>query len=241
MSTFIHLMPQVFEAEPQEAVEIQTGESAPLKTLGWDPESFAQEQIRGLVRSLFLTGSNSSRQVVFSAVDRQTDITALCRCVAESLASEISGCVCLLDSCRQIACAGSDRQPGSFHSDQERFGRLRDSSLQLSNRLWYMSAEAFRGEHENGASGSWLKGRISELRLEFDYLVIQAPACGVTNEAASISRLCDGLVLILEANVTRRASAHKVKESLVAAHVRLLGTVLSERTFPIPKAIYERV
>jgi protein-tyrosine kinase len=241
MSTFNHLMPQVFEAEPQEAVETQTRESAPVKSLGWDPESFAQEQIRGLVRSLFLTGSKPSRQIVFSAVDRQTDISALCRRVAESLSSETSGCVCLLDSCLQTPSTGSDPQPVSFHSDQERFGRLRDSSLQLSNHLWYMSAEGFRGEHENGASGSWLKARFSEFRLEFDYLVIQAPACGVTNQAASISRLCDGLVLILEANVTRRASAHKVKQSLAAAHVRLLGTVLSERTFPIPKAIYERV
>lgn len=93
----------------------------------------------------------------------------------------------------------------------------------------------------NGFSTAWLRSRLAELRLEFDYLVIQAPSVGATNQAAMMARLCDGLVLIVEANSTRRASAIKVKEMLDAAHVRLLGTVLSERTFPIPQAIYQRV
>ena len=53
--------------------------------------------------------------------------------------------------------------------------------------------------------------------------------------------LCDGIVLVVEANSTRRVAAQKVKERLHAANARLLGAVLSDRTFPIPEAIYRKL
>jgi Mrp family chromosome partitioning ATPase len=49
------------------------------------------------------------------------------------------------------------------------------------------------------------------------------------------------LVLVVQANATRRDAARKAKESLQAANVRLLGAVLDNRTFPIPDAIYQRI
>jgi len=51
----------------------------------------------------------------------------------------------------------------------------------------------------------------------------------------------DGVVLVLEANVTRRVAALSAKESLEAAGVRLLGTVLNNRTFPIPDKLYRNL
>jgi succinoglycan biosynthesis transport protein ExoP len=53
--------------------------------------------------------------------------------------------------------------------------------------------------------------------------------------------LCDGMVLVVEANLTRRVAAQKVKEKLHAANARLLGAVLSQRTFPIPQTIYKKL
>jgi len=79
------------------------------------------------------------------------------------------------------------------------------------------------------------------LRLEFDYTVLHGPAAGAGSEAALLGATCDGLVLVLQANTTRRATAQRAKETLHSANARLLGTVLSERTFPIPSAIYKRL
>ena len=56
-----------------------------------------------------------------------------------------------------------------------------------------------------------------------------------------LGNLCDGMVLVLEANSTRRVAAQKVKEKLHAANARLLGVVLSGRTFPIPEAVYRKL
>jgi Mrp family chromosome partitioning ATPase len=71
--------------------------------------------------------------------------------------------------------------------------------------------------------------------------VLYGPPAGTRSEAALLASLCDGMVLVLEANSTRRVAAQKVKERLHAANARLLGAVLRGRTFPIPEAIYRKL
>ncbi len=242
MSTFIRLMPQAFEGETAEATaKPQPQEVAASRPVVREMESFADEQIAGLVRQVYLTGAKPARQVVFSAVDRETKISGLCQRIAGALSEQASGTTCWLNANfqnRDSQLAEARRfQAGD---DLKRFGGLRDASQQLSNQLWCMPAEVFLGEG-NGLSATWLRARLAELRLEFDHVVIQGSTCGATNQDSLLAGVCDGMVLVLEANVTRRVSARKVKETLDAAHVRLLGTVLSERRFPIPHAIYKRV
>jgi len=53
-----------------------------------------------------------------------------------------------------------------------------------------------------------------------------------------MAQFADGIVLVLSALHTRRAAAIKTREVLERAQVRLLGTVLCDRLFPIPEAIY---
>lgn len=61
------------------------------------------------------------------------------------------------------------------------------------------------------------------------------------SETAIMGRLKDGVALVIEAHRTRRVKAQKAKEILQAANLKVLGTVLSERTFPIPEAIYRNL
>lgn len=61
---------------------------------GWDPESFAREQICGLVRHLFFSNADKPlHQIVFSAVDRETDVRSICRQVGEELALETAASI----------------------------------------------------------------------------------------------------------------------------------------------------
>jgi Mrp family chromosome partitioning ATPase len=59
-------------------------------------------------------------------------------------------------------------------------------------------------------------------------------------DAMALGKLADGLVLVLEANSTRREAAMRVTESLSQAQIRVLGAVLNKRTFPIPESLYRR-
>jgi hypothetical protein len=247
MSTFVKLLPptSINEVEHPTSIhepEVEQEEASRLRSAGWTLESFAEEQIRGLVRQVFLPGwPRPCRQVVFSPVDHGSDITPICMQVGETLADDGSGVVCVVEACPDQPGEATARDRNAAVGGEKRFGTLRDLSQQLSASLWFMPRSVFLGGNENGFSAAWLRARLAELRLEFDYTVLQGPAAGAGSEAALLGATCDGLVLVLQANTTRRATAQRVKETLYSANARLLGTVLSERTFPIPSAIYRRL
>jgi len=86
-----------------------------------------------------------------------------------------------------------------------------------------------------------MKARIAELRKEFDYVLIDAPPLNSYSDGLVLAHLSDGVVMVLEANATRREAALRVAEDLRAKQVRVLGAVLNKRTFPIPDSLYHRV
>jgi Mrp family chromosome partitioning ATPase len=79
-----------------------------------------------------------------------------------------------------------------------------------------------------------------ELRTLFKYVVIHLP---LHSDRASIvpSFAGDGLVLVVEANSTRRETVRELMEELQMLRTRVLGVVLNNRTFPIPEAIYHKL
>lgn len=83
--------------------------------------------------------------------------------------------------------------------------------------------------------------RFNELRQVFDYILISAPALQGEADATRIAQLTDGVVLIVEANHSRREAVRRAKEQLESAKVRLIGAVLDQRTFPIPEKLYRRL
>jgi hypothetical protein len=244
MSTFVDLLPQTLDdvCEPR-TVEIEPEQSRPLGTAVWDPDAFADEQIRGLVRQVFLPGwPKPAHQVVFSAVDPETDISAICMQVGLTLSAQVPGTTCLVEAnlnspgLEQVV----EKNGHDLIANLERSG-FRDPSRRLSNELWLVPRNVFLDGNESGLSGAWLQDRLTELRETFDYTVLYGPPAGAGSEAALLASLCDGMVLVVEANSTRRVAALKAKERLYAANARLLGTVLSERTFPIPDMIYRKL
>ena len=77
--------------------------------------------------------------------------------------------------------------------------------------------------------------RFAELRAEFNYVLVSAPPLTCETEATLLGRAVDGMVLIVEANKSKRDSVRRAKEHLEKAQVRVLGVVLDQHTFPIPK------
>ena len=86
-----------------------------------------------------------------------------------------------------------------------------------------------------------LRERLGELREEFDYLVVNAPPLNAFADGMVLGRMVDGVVLILEADTTRREAAVRVTEALRNSRIPVLGAVLNNRTFPIPAAVYKRI
>lgn len=243
MSTFLDLLPQTLnDVCEAKTVEIETEASRPLRPAAWDADAFAEEQIRGLVRQVFFPGwPQPARQVVFSPVDPETDISGICMQVGLALSAQVSGATCLVEANHN----GPGLEPVVERNGHDLIANQKRSAFRDSRRnsdeLWLIPKKDFFAENESRFSGDWLHDRLTELRKTFDYSVLYGPPAATGSEAALLGSLCDGVVLVLEANSTRRVAAQRVKEKMREADARLLGTVLCGRTFPIPDIIYKKL
>lgn len=204
----------------------------------WSPRDFAREQITGLVRRVFFTNSaDSARQVVFSAAEPGTDVGIVCDQVGHALALETSAEVAILSQNSSATESG----PVQDRCRDMETTRIRSWSTPMAINLWLVPELGLRERCPEAATSRYWQWALAELRNDFEYVVIQGPGAGVSSESALLGQLTDGIILVLEAHRTRRATARKIKETLEGTQSRILGTVLSERTFPVPEGIYRRL
>jgi hypothetical protein len=204
-------------------------------TSEWNPEDFAREQIRGLVRRVFFaSGGRPVTQVVFSAAEPHTDVAGICEQVGWALALETSA---------HIAVVGRETRGETLRDDPWCGGKaaIKSWSSQTAVNLWRVPGLGQREGGEESGTGRYWISCLAELRNEFEYAVIHGPVAGTSSEAGLLGQLTDGIILVVGAHSTRRATARKIKETLEGAQSRILGTVLSERRFPVPERIYHRL
>lgn len=69
---------------------------------------------------------------------------------------------------------------------------------------------------------------ISDLRKEYDYIIIDTPPLGAVIDAAIIAQNCDGMILVVESKMISYKFAQKVKEQLDRSDTKILGVVLNK-------------
>lgn len=219
--------------------EVPSREESARRRAYWNPEQFADEQIRSLMRQVFFSSVTPlARQVVFSAVERETDVRSICRRVGEALAAETNGDVAVVADYSQISSGEMDRSESTGYAEENRITPLREVGTRVRNNLWLVPARE-NGAH--GASTASLHGYLGQIRREFEYSIVAGGQGSESTDAITTAQFADGLILVLSAQYTRRVAARRVINTLDAARVRLLGTVLSDREFPIPERIYRRL
>jgi hypothetical protein len=167
-------------------------------------------------------------------MDPETDVKSICRQVGEALALETAGSVALVGEHPQVL---RDPDPRQL-KNSDGSGSLREAATRLRGNLWLVPVAEKGGERGTTA---WLHSHLGAVRREFEYSILAAPPAGESNEAASMAQFVDGIILVLSARRTRRVVARKIKEVLEATQARVLGTVLTDRVFPIPERIYRRL
>lgn len=204
------------------------------------------EEITKLVQRVFLLpGGDAPRTVVFSGVEPGNGCSWVCARVAEVLTSQVTGSVCLVDA--NLRHPGLNEQFGVGDSfgltdalRQREPMRTYAQPLACPN-LWLVGAGSAAEDGQSLLSSDRMRLRLAELKSQFEYVLIDAPAIGASNDATVMGSATDGLVLVLKANSSRRESARGAIQDLRAAKVRVLGAVLNQRTFPIPQAIYDKL
>jgi hypothetical protein len=214
---------------------------AGLQVCTWNPENFAREQIWGLVRQVFFASlTRPVRQIVLIAAESGTDVASICRQIGEALALETSRGVAVVGRGTQNCEIGTDREK-TWSGIEGGATPLLQFATQVRSNLWILPRrKTLRAGDELVPSAS-LNGYLAKLRREFEYSIIEGAPAGESSEAAALGRSADGVILVIEAHRTRRAAARKIKDTLDAADVRVLGMVLTGRRFPIPQGIYRRL
>lgn len=88
--------------------------------------------------------------------------------------------------------------------------------------------------------GSWQYRRdcINLLRSEFDYTLVDCPSLKRSGDVLSVAPFVDGVILVIEANQTRREQLSHAERSILAAQGKILGYILNKRTYEVPDWLY---
>ena len=162
----------------------------------------------------------------------------------EALAEQVNATVCVVDanlcSPQLHVQFGAPNQNGLAEALATK-DPIRNFAIPLSRRT--IVANLPSGLVKPGFYPPWTdyRERFAELRETFGYILVSGPPLSRETEATFVGQLADGVVLIVEANHTRRETVRRAKEQLESAQVRLLGAVLDQRTFPIPERLYRRL
>jgi receptor protein-tyrosine kinase len=200
----------------------------------------------GLVQRIFLQQTHEPpRVVVFAAVDHGNGCSQIAISVAETLAGSSPGGVCLVEANFRSPALPKMLGTTNYHGLTDALmeqGSIRSFAKPVGNGdLWLVSSGPVAGDSVNLLTGERMRARFAELRQEFDFIIVDAPPVSRYADAIALGKLSDGVVLVLEAESTRRESARIAVETLRSSRIPVLGAVLNKRTFPIPERIYKKL
>ena len=211
-----------------------------------DLEDISREEEIKLVQRIFpVAGQRAPQIVLFSAVESQAGCAAICIRTAKILAGRGDGSVCLVDANLPSPCLhhyfGLDNSKGLAEAVLESLPMQDFVQKHPETDLWILPSGSAAGQL--GFSGVYdrLRSRMTELRSQFKYVLIHASPLDLDSASILLSRWTDGVVMVVEADTTRRKTARRMKQDLEAANVRILGVVLNNRTFSIPEGLYRRL
>ncbi len=124
-------------------------------------------------------------------------------------------------------------------------GLCRRLSTDGGAAVYELGSAAGTGAGARGSlwESSWEYRRdvIEALRGWFDYAFVDCPALRESNDVLSVAPFADGVILVVEADRTRRDQVLNAEKTIEFARGRLLGHVLNKRRYVIPEWIYRRV
>lgn len=221
MSVGAEVLGRAIESAGRVSVAVPRVTSAPSAKIAASPE------IVSLARQAFFPNDAPARQrVLFVSPDEDTNVTAVAEQVARALAG-MQKTVSLVERRMESSSALPAKKPPMAVRNVEYW-----SGFQVAENFWRIPSSTLGGTHSfrnNSAFGA----------LPFECVVL---ASSISDTITPLFlEMSDGAVLTLTAHKTRREAALRAKVVVEQFKVKLIGTVLDGRSFPIPESIYRRL
>ena len=207
--------------------------------------SMDDETLRLVQQVFVLQSKEPPRVVVFAGIDHGNGCSQIATSVAEILSINARKPVCLVEAnFRSPSLARlADKKVSVGLSDALVSDNpiLSFTTPTTNHNLWLLPAGPVAVDSSNLLASERLKERIEHLRREFEFVIVDAPPLSHYSDAVALGKQADGIVLILEADQTRRESATAASVTLRMANVPIFAAVLNKRKFPIPDKVYKRL
>ncbi len=213
---------------PSARISIERGEIVPLGPAApLDPDA-TREMVSLRIHLEASLSARSPRTVVFVAAQPGEGTSTVALQFAEVVASTAQQ-VLLVDANQHrpsplLAAARST--PG-----RERPSRGRVDLVPLADRL----------RRAGSLPPTAVRDALEALGPSYDWIVVDAPPLLESPEAAPLSSIGDGTVIVVQAGRTKRPVLARATDLLRRAGANVLGTVLNRRRLEIPDFIYRRI
>lgn len=91
--------------------------------------------------------------------------------------------------------------------------------------------------NDHNAATGFLEG----LKDKYDFIFIDSSPATISPDSIAISRFADGVVLVVEAERTRKQVIENIKDKIVRNGGNILGVVFNKRKYYIPEFMYRRL
>ncbi|HEX5473744.1 MAG TPA: hypothetical protein VFX12_03695 [Vicinamibacterales bacterium] len=245
---------EVLERSPQQLTASDTGDRPRAARAAADEdrgsvslsgdERMASEFALLARRVFFAPDTEPRRLVAVAPADSSADTAAVSAGLARACARQSGGAVCIVDAnwAGGAVAQTADDRPARGLSDAL-FGEcsLGSAAAVVEGRLWSMSPGSLAADAAANMPAGDFVATVHSLKTKFDRLVVNLAGATMHRDLTILGPVVDGVVLVIDASATRRQTARRVLADLEAAHIDVLGAVLTNRTFPIPGAIYRRL
>jgi protein-tyrosine kinase len=80
-----------------------------------------------------------------------------------------------------------------------------------------------------------------KLKERFDLILVDSSSDANSSESVGLSRNVDGVLLVLEADKTRKQVIEKIKNRILANGGNIIGVVFNKRKYHIPEFVYKKL
>jgi Mrp family chromosome partitioning ATPase len=181
------------------------------------------------------------RRVMVVGAQGREGTTTVAAQLALAVARDGRARVLLVDAhARRAALSVEAAEPGPDAKEAKRSRAETDMDREAVSRVLVLPLpEEFRGP--GGIPAQAMRQLLDSAEPVFDWIIVDGPPVLESPDAAPLSALVDGVVLVVQAGRTKRPVIARSVELLRKAGARVLGTVLNRRRLEIPGFIYRRI
>ena len=178
--------------------------------------------LQGVIETMARMRAERGRCViVFTAPNRRAGTSYVVKLLAEELASQCKSTVAVVPTEALKGCDPKHLPQGFVEQSHNLWTAVADQVLEQMPQFALENVWVSPGDHN------------------FDYVLIDCPSLDSSAQALRWAATVDGVILVVQAGVTRIEQIDTAQRLLQTSSGHLAGIVLNRRTYPIPKFLYK--